>query len=303
MRGTAILRRLPAVAGYLLYAVLVLGLLLYLRFPGETVRTWMEQRFNTAQSRLQCTIGHLAPTWTGGLQFSDIRFKTTGSDGVSLMKIDSLLLRPRYLRLATGGERIVTFRCRAHGGKATGWIRQRKDASPPELKGDFHDIALESFRGLGSRMKRKFNGSLSGKVTLTGRPGGISDVAGKADITIDNGGIELQRPLFGLGAIDFNSLTSRLKIEGGKVLIVDGKIDSRLFLGLFSGEVHPAGQLRLTSLLIDGTLEPRPELFTGLADKQEVDVIRGQLRDGKLPFSISGTLLEPGITFATGSGG
>jgi len=48
---------------------------------------------------------------------------------------------------------------------------------------------------------------------------------------------------------------------------------------------------------MQGFLAPRPELLSRLHDDAVVSLIKEQLRDGKLSFTVSGTLLEPGILF------
>ena len=50
-------------------------------------------------------------------------------------------------------------------------------------------------------------------------------------------------------------------------------------------------------LIFQGSLEPRPELFAGITDEMTAELIRSQLKEGHLAFTVRGSLREPGILF------
>ena len=296
MRMGIIIRRMGLAAGYLLYTAVVLAVLLYVRFPDETVRLWIQNRINSSQHLVTCQIRKLRPTWTGGLNFSDIVLKAGNSQDLGLMKIDSLRVRPQLLRWVSG-TRAVQFAGKGHGGETHGTISldQRKKRGRLTMRVQKVDIA--SFTDLLTLMRRKASGTLAGDFSLTAGADLLTTATGDADITVTNGVIGLQKELFGLGELEFSSLTSKAKLADRMIRILSGRLDSRVLSGKFGGELRLASDPRLTTLLLKGTLSPRPELFTKLKGKEEVDLMRGQLKDGKMPFTISGTVLEPGITF------
>ena len=63
-----------------------------------------------------------------------------------------------------------------------------------------------------------------------------------------------------------------------------------------------ADNLLNSGLNLQGSFEPRPELLGGLKDPNMIQLIKGQLRDGKLMFTITDTIQMPGISFEGASG-
>jgi hypothetical protein len=124
-------------------------------------------------------------------------------------------------------------------------------------------------------------------------PGG-PELDGKVELL--KGEISFLSPVLGMDKLSFNLLSSRLQYGSTGIRLANGRLDSRLLSGDFSGTVEP-GSLLQSQLEVTGGLVPRPEFLATIGDKSMVSMIKKQLKGGKLPFVISGTLEEPGIVF------
>ncbi len=286
------------ISGYLAYTLIVFCALLYIKFPNDTVRHWLEYKVESRQPKLKCRIKRLAPTLAGGLELSNIVLTPKNKGDRELFKIDSLRFRPQLISLLPGMDK-KTFRVtgNGHGGTAQGKISIGSHGRSLDITMNLKKIAVESFTGVLDSLNRTGTGSLSGNISYQGKLDYLAAGKGTAHLTVNNGLIGLQESLFGMKEIDFTSVTGDMTLADGKVMIASGKFDSRLLLSHFDGQVTLRNDILLSSLEVKGTIEPRPELFTSQKGNKEVLLIRKQLKGGKLPFTVSGTLMEPGILF------
>jgi hypothetical protein len=90
----------------------------------------------------------------------------------------------------------------------------------------------------------------------------------------------------------------KLRLEGKRLALTDGTVESNLFTGTFAGDLrlHPDPGSSLITLA--GSLSPRSEFFSAAGgDSAGLQTIRSRLRDRPLPFRVSGALQDPGLHF------
>ncbi|NOQ46482.1 MAG: type II secretion system protein GspN [Desulfobulbaceae bacterium] len=281
---------------YLLYTVAVLGGLLWYLFPDEAVRSWVTARLNGFDSELQWKIDDLALAFPPGVVAFGIHVNDRGEE-TSLLQVDRLQVTPDILQLVRRDGYRGKYQLEMLSGAVTGEVKFVNIASPIELDGHFEELKIEQWQELPQMLQRRITGNLSGRFTYTGP--WRSPVQGvlKSDLLLEKGRITFQQPVLGLEHLDYVRISTACMLEEGKFFFEQGRMDAKSLAGDFEGTVQPATDLLESVLELQGSLEPRPELFAGITDEMTAELIRSQLKEGHLPFTVRGSLREPGILF------
>ena len=119
----------------------------------------------------------------------------------------------------------------------------------------------------------------------------------EAKLSVDKGRVGLKQPVLGHTVIPFSRATMTLQGPGKAMQLKQGTVDSELLNGQFSGEIKLEQGPGANQLDIRGAVQPRSEFFKGVNNAVALQAFRAQLKNGALPFRISGDLYHPGIHF------
>ncbi|HBI16154.1 MAG TPA: type II secretion system protein GspN [Desulfobulbaceae bacterium] len=298
-----VLRWLAASFGYLLYTAMVLVLLLWVLLPTDSLRPWLEARLNAASPGLRWEIKELHAALPAGLVVIGMRLQEAGASEDELLQVSEMRIMPDLRGLiATRKELPFRYQLKVADGALQGKAALLKDGSKLRCEGEAKNIQLGGLATLWARLDRNATGKLSGNYRFEGEWRDPYQGVFTAELRVVEGSFTLQQPVFGLDQLEFGQLTGSLELRERLLALNHGKVDSRLLAGEYSGSVTLADPLQLSEVKIDGTFEPRPELLSSLRNETTVTLIRKQLRDNKLSFSLNGTILEPGIEFQGVSG-
>ena len=188
------------------------------------------------------------------------------------------------------------------GGTVKGDVSLNKEHGSIKGSGTISNSKVGGLDGIWQLLDRTVTGNLSGSFSYDGKWQGLLSGELQTDLVLEAGSVELQQPVFGLESLEFNRLSTTLLLKDRVATFEKGKVDSNLFAAEFSGTVTLADDLSGNSLDMNGAFEPRPELLGSLKDPTVVQLIKGQLSENKLMFTLSDTLQMPGITFQGVSG-
>lgn len=288
--------------GYALYTIMVVVVLLWVLFPDDSVHDWLQVRMNSA-TPAQWEIGALRKAWPLSFVAADIRVREGLNAPEPLIHIDEVRIRPDFGGLiAAGGNIPVTFQVRTLDGSVRGNVSFSPAGGPIQCSGNMENLELEGLGEIWRIMNREASGSLSGRFSFEGPWQNPPLGSGQADLVIADGSIALVQPFFGLPRLEFSRMTAALKLRDRMVAVEQGAVESKMLAGEYGGTVTLADSPLMSEVQIDGFIEPRPELLGSIKDGATLALIRNQLRENKLAFALSGTLLEPGITFQGTSG-
>ncbi|HHO49077.1 MAG TPA: type II secretion system protein GspN [Desulfobacteraceae bacterium] len=288
--------------GYLLYTLVVLVVLLWVLFPLDKVRVWLQAGMNAAGTDIRWEIAGLRKAWPLGVVASGVRFSEGENSRDPLILIDELKIMPDVRSMLRVKETIpLRYQLRFLDGT----VRGNGEYHPADglVRGDGY---LENLNLAGLEIWRKMNreaaGIMSGRYSVEGVWGNFSQLGGQADLVVSNGHIDLYQPFFGLDQLEFSRMSAMLNLREGVVTLEQGGVESKMLAAEYGGTVTLTDPPGLSEIKVDGSLEPRPELLGGIKDRTVLALIRNQLKENRLSFAISGTLLEPGITFEGTSG-
>lgn len=293
--------RIAGYCGYLLYTAAVLVLMLWLQFPVAAVKAKAEAELNRLSPDLVWQIGAVGLAFPADIRFRHITVSNKG-DKEPLLVFDRFSLRPDPVGWRQTDTWSVRYTAELLGGSISGTLAPTKTPVALTCQGELYDLRLDSpgLKKLLAAYGRTVSGILSGTFTgkHDGRQGLLAELEGK--FTISKGAVSLQEPLVIMPnqqQLAFEQLRCGLKRQADTVRLEGGKLESKLLSAEFSGNLRLAAPAAATSVQFQGRLEPRPELLASLGGPQLAAMLKNQLREGKLPFTVSGTLHQPGINF------
>lgn len=280
-------------AGYLLYILVVLVVLLWILFPAETVQSWLEQQLNRQYQQYDWKIGSTGLALPDGLVLTDLRVSPV-QEKKPLLTVDRLSLVPMVSSLF---RKQKALRCMAR--LLQGDIRFRILPDPDwrlfTVQGTAKGLQMKKMIFLQERLGRKLDGTAGGTFSGSGRSGGPFRL--KGTLLCTGGVLRFRAPVLGLDTLPYTKIETGFTLEKGLGKFERGTLQSNLMNGSFSGTVQFGKTPATSRVQFKGALTPRSEMFAGQKHKQLAKVIRPFLKDGGLPFTISGTAGEPGIRF------
>ncbi len=289
--------------GYLLYTLGVTVILLWLLYPADTVKIWLQRKLHMASPSLVWEIEDMKAAFPLQLRVSDIRIYRKNQTDSPLLEVTEMQLLPDIRELVKLKKQLpLSYRLKTLDGTVRGRFLVAENRTGLECSGTFQDIQIGLLEGLWQKAGRTGSGKLSGTFTYKG--GWRQPLRGdlKADLTVTDGRVSLVQSALGLDVLEFTAVRAAVTAKDRIVNVKDGQMDSRLFSANFTGVMSLSDSLATSGIKIQGSVEPRPELFGRLGSDTAITLIKSQLQDGRLSFAISGSLAEPGILFKGVSG-
>jgi len=292
------MRWLLSSLGYLLYTLVVLVCLLWWKFPADTVKTWLEHQLNTETPRYVWNIETLKPVLPGRIHVSGITI-TPVREKMPLIRIGQLDLVPDPARLLSKNK-LIRYRMRLFGGTAGGRFVVGTGFRQFDCRGKFAGLRIKQMAALRKRLQRQVNGIADGSFSWHGVRRSTEKQVIEGKVIMRDGTLPLRKAVLGLVKLPYSTIETPFTYREGRWIIEKGKFVSPKMTATFNGRIEPADNLADFRLQFTGRLTPRSELFTGGGNNKMAGMIRSFLKDGSLPFTLSGTAAEPGIHFANG---
>ncbi len=276
-----------------LYAVALLGVLLYLRFPGERVKEYCEYRIEKWLPGVSCSIAEISYEFPAKIIFNQMRLTGKNSDDL-LFEDPQFSLQPVWSRLTD----VVYIESMAFGGNHSALVGIDQDKGRAVLEELTIENASVKEITLFQRTDRKTAGTLSGKGSAAINQHSLEVETAEGNFTVSNLGFELTSPIFQLSAIDLEKSTFQLKIDENVVELQDGKITNPKIDGTFQGTVILADPLWISKLTVTGNITPKVELFQGKKQLQAVvSGIQRRYNSDDVPFRVGGSITAPTFVF------
>lgn len=282
---------------YLLYTLAVLVFMLWYQFPAAAVKSRVEFELHRLTPNLQWKIGSIGLILPADIRLNEIEISDRKKQKKPLLIIDYLALRPDLPAYHQNRKLSAGYRLGALDGRVNGRMILADDHNNLRFDGNASGIIINGLHKQLQEIDRTVSGTLSASFMGKGMVRGPGVVELQGDVKLLKGSISFQKSVLGMKQLAFNQVSSKVKYTSGVIHLAGGRVDSRLLAGEFTGTVKPTGSIARSTLRLNGALIPRPEFLTGLDDGSSVNLLKKQLKGGKLPFTISGTLKEPGIVF------
>lgn len=291
-----------SILGYGAYTLAVVVVLLWFLFPTDSCRVWLQSQFAKQNSSLVWDVKEVKLAWP--LSLDAIQLQAREPEAASpLLAIDSIKFRPAVKNILGFSDTVsLVYSLRGLDGTVDGNIAIGKESGMINCTGDINKLKLEKLEGIWKKIGRGVNSEAGGTFTYQGKWQDLLSGDLQAKVRLENGSVELLKPVMGMNSLDFRQMDTSISLKQRTMSLEDSTMESDLFAAEFSGTLEMTEDIFNSVLDIKGWFEPRPELLANLKDQRVVKVVKSQLRDNKLNFKLTDTLMSPGIAFEGTSG-
>ncbi|HKJ64291.1 MAG TPA: type II secretion system protein GspN [Desulfopila sp.] len=278
-----------------LYTILLAGVLLYLRFPAEKFRLFVQNVVEDRLPETSCSIGGIGVSWPPALEFRELRLAGTQGKGDVVFVDPRLTVAPVWSSLSSA----VAITSAAYSGNHRLLVGLSDDDSNVDLRSiEIKALNLAEVESLGRKLDRRITGLLDAQGTAAIAREGFGLLRLEADVAISDGEMALKRPILELDTLMLETGSASVTVNGQAITIAEGKIENQSLSAAFAGLVTLAESLLAGTVNLEGSITPRPALFQ--QNRQlKVIVNRMQKRYGSdlLPFEVGGTVGRPTFVF------
>ncbi len=284
--------------GYVLYAVIITAVLLYLRFPSEVIKDYLEKRTDTSNSPFALSVRQVSPSLPFGLKLQETRVSHRANPNKVIFRADRLSVRP-IIGTLLGGKLKLCFEGMAYEGALKGCAKfyEKRLQAPFSASIALKDIHMGQY-DLRSLIGRHMEGRLDGKLAYNGKNNLLIEGSGEADLRLSDGRLQLLQPILSLDSIDFKQVSIKMALQGRKINLTKVALEGPHMRGTLSGVISLQKEIGKSRLNLRGTIEPFADFFKSLPGTRDmVKLFQRRLKRGTLTFIIQGTLIEPSIQF------
>ncbi len=292
------LNRFLAILGYLFFTLLVLGVMLWYQFPSDAAKKRLETELHSLTPELQWSIGKVGLRFPAAVFLSDVKISSLKQKEAFEIQLDSLTLQPNFIVYVTKKQLAGSYRLTFFKGEVQGHLLLKDNRQKLAFDGVVKEVELQKLTKIQRDLGRQFSGNLSGSFSGTVMTRGERIINCTGNARLSKGEIGFQRPVLGMQKLAFTQLGSSFTFDAQGMTFIDGMLEGRMLSGEFSGTVRPVvDEIMRSPLQLQGTMVPRSELLSSLKNATLANLLKKQLKDGKLDFTVNGSLAEPGIVF------
>ena len=279
---------------YVLYAIVLTLILLYLRFPKEKFKIFCEDQVEQLFTDSSCSITDIGYSFPAAIVFEKVKIGKTEGEQQSIVAVDQIKIHP-------GIKFWSTFKI---GGKLysgtlkASLIVDRAEKNYRLVDIVFNNLNLDEIVKDQGILNRKVTGNLGGSGNFQAQWATPIKGQGKAQIKISSGSLEFLQPVLSLTALRYDqisfdmSYTEQLDIGTGKLKGADINAE-------FEGNVNIMTSLLTSRVNMSGLLEPRREfLQTHPLEAKMVKQYAARYKRSALPFKLGGTVSNPTFRFS-----
>jgi type II secretion system protein N len=285
--------------GYTIYCLILTAVFLYFLFPSEAIKACIQAKAQRIHPGIQVTSQRLSLSFPTGLKLFQTAVSLEEDPGHLLFKADRISLRPGIWPVLKDSAEYY-FDCRAYGGHLRGRIIT-KDYPVTSFNAsiEFEDVGIGQDSPVVSIIGDRLEGTFSGYIDYQGEPDtSIARGSGEALLTISDCLVKLAEPVLTLETIDFDEIQVKMSLKRQQISISSAELKGDKMIGTFSGNINMDKDFMESRLDLQGKVEPTAKLFKDMPGSgRAINLIKEGINDGKLPFTLKGTIKNPKMSF------
>ncbi len=285
--------------GYVVFAVIACGLFMYLCFPSEAVREYMEASTSKVAPAFSLKIRRVRLTLPFGLELEQTYLDHLYQPGITLFKADSFVLIPSMQTFVLR-KPVLRFDCRAYKGSIKGIVASETFslAGPYQSDIEVDGVLLGQYPLLRQKLKRQCTGAMTGTLSYMWAQGDFLQGSGRADLSIADGTVRFAQPFLGLESVDFHRISAQVILKNQTISLHRLDFQGKQVEGTGSGTIRLNPSFERSSLDLTVSVKPVPNFFEdkgGLLDAAQFLVKRS--KDNHFTMNVRGTIAQPRINF------
>ena len=278
----------------ILFGVVLSGVLLVVRFPGQQIKHFVVQTLERHFPGTECVLEDIAYRFPLTITVGHIRFQQVGR-GETVFELENGVVKPAFFLPG----RAFFFTAGLYGGKLG--CRIRLDWEEERIY--FDDLLIQRLNmarleGLQNRLQRRFTGffDFTGSCSAQISTRGFEEISGK--ITLNDGSLGLQQPLFLYTQLDLQRAQATIRLKKNRMLFSEGQFTGNQFKGKLGGTLQVVSPWTGSTFEMTGLLQPKATVLQRDGrTRTMVRRLKKQFGDGALPFVVQGTLGQPDLRF------
>lgn len=282
---------------YLLYAVLLTAVLLYVRFPAEQFKQYCERRVENLLPDSTCAIEQIGYRFPFSAVYKNITLNRVINGQETAMFVDQLVISAKARQF-----------WRAFS--LSGTIYSGLFAADLDFDSRAHSFELANIHVEGLQVgdfaksigitEREISGIVEFSGDYKAPDSAPGNGTGKGLVQIAVGSLTLLQPILNLPALQFDKLAMRVVRENGVIRLDEGEFFGREILADFSGELRIASPFLNSNISLSGHMEPDEGfLRSNPQEQQAVRLLLQRFKMTVLPFKLGGTVQRPLFRFST----
>jgi type II secretion system protein N len=272
---------MSSVQKYIAYALYIIGVavfFLYILFPSDTLKTYIEYKTAELSPGIGMHIEKINPGLPPGITFSNAHILFMDE---SVVRFDRGRLSPAFLSMFSA-KPAVNFDAAVSGGQVDGRLAGSLSGMPGiDARVQFSAIELQGLPILEKLYPARFSGTARGNVDYSGK--------GNATLNISGFRMDFDKSMMGIGHLDFSSINVEGEIEKDRMIVEKIEMTGSQFSATGNGTLTLRQPLEASRIDLSGSVEIHPQLIRSIGPL----LPRQYLRDGKIPVRITGTLAQP----------
>jgi len=289
-------RRVGSGIGYLLYVFGILILLLWFLLPQETMRRSLEAGLGRIWPEFHWRIGAMTIAMPPSLVLSDVQGYDRAGDKRTLIRLDRVTAHLQLLESLKARRLLADYRVEIGKGSIAGHLSTDFGFGNIQMEGTAQRINLADIPWVHHHLRRVVHGLASGRFS-----GAVAQhdrmPSLEADIRVESGRVGLKQPILNHSELPFSLAAVTVQSRGETIQLDKGMIESELLDGCFSGAIILHTDPMLSQVTLQGDVQPKKKFFKAVSNTLAYEAFRLQLKESPFPFTITGTLVEPGIHY------
>lgn len=277
--------------GYTLYCVLVTLALLYYLFPAQAVEEFVDNSVSRINPAFGFKAEKIGPWIPAGLRITAGNIHLNDSTAPAVFKADRMYIGPRILQFIKG-KSSFDLTGTAYKGNMNGWFYSTDEAGKTfESQLSFKDLDLVDYEFLADKFDHRIIGKIGGDIAYSNDSAGGN---GKADLSLNDGQLQFQAPIFGISSVDLQNMDIKLELHNREITIVRAELAGSEVKASMTGSIQLQSDVKLSQLNLKGTLEPLAEFYKNYPEIREIlKSMKKRVKRGQYFFAITGTIDEP----------
>lgn len=281
------------VTAYLLYALILGGVLVVWKFPYASLERGLEAAASRALGGVRVELSGLSPSFPLGVRMNRCVVRTWEAGREPVFDMTEGYLRLRILPLFRGALG-VALQGRAYGGTLSGEGSRSRGRSY-QLKAVLQSLRLGEHPGIAQLLGRQVSGTFSGEFELAGSMGDMVKSTGGGKIQLREGSWPVESPYLKIKSLDGMELNATVKLGKGALTVEGCDFKAVGIQGTLRGSVNLATTWSESALELAGEGQVDGTILN--LEPAVAAQFQPLLQQGKsIPFHIGGTVGAPQLS-------
>lgn len=278
----------------LVYGLVLIGVLLYVRFPADKVQEYVSRKLQAITGAGQASFGECGYVFPLNLRCERITLRDM-QDGQDLAELANVAVSP-----AVSGFGLSYL---VQGEVAGGAFSFTAGVAPLAGRLTLQELAvtgadLSRIVFLQKGLQREIQGKLDFQGSLVGSFTGEGVVEMQGNVVVRDGGFSLRQPILFIERMEMAPLKVGVSMADGVLQLREGTVRGRQFSVDFSGELQLQGELVFWGVTLAGTMSPSKNFLDSTPQLQRVmKRLQKEYGDSALPYRVTGNLAAPRFRF------